>query len=193
MPWHCRAASSAGTPRISPTSRRCGRRWPSVDDRLVVARRVRRSYVAVTSSRVARLATRDRTPHAAPIRRRRLRRGARHTVEPRGRPLGRRSVPLGERARSNRRDRLRLRPAPPGLATEASRALVEWAFTTAGMHRVIGRTGARNAASARVLEKLGMRLEAHFVENEWVKGEWQSELVYAVLDREWPASSSDRR
>jgi RimJ/RimL family protein N-acetyltransferase len=36
-----------------------------------------------------------------------------------------------------------------------------------------------------VLEKLGMRLEAHFVENEWVKDEWQSELVYAVLDREW--------
>jgi RimJ/RimL family protein N-acetyltransferase len=53
------------------------------------------------------------------------------------------------------------------------------------MHRVIGRAEARNAASARVLEKLGMRLEAHFVENEWVKGEWQSELVYAVLEREW--------
>jgi RimJ/RimL family protein N-acetyltransferase len=30
-----------------------------------------------------------------------------------------------------------------------------------------------------------MRLEAHFVENEWVKGEWQSELVYSVLEREW--------
>ena len=47
------------------------------------------------------------------------------------------------------------------------------------MHRVIGRLEARNVASARVLEKLGMRLEAHFVENEWVKDEWQSELVYA--------------
>ena len=30
-----------------------------------------------------------------------------------------------------------------------------------------------------------MRREAHLVENEWVKGEWQSELVYAILDREW--------
>jgi RimJ/RimL family protein N-acetyltransferase len=80
-----------------------------------------------------------------------------------------------------------------GFATEASRALLEWAFTTAGMHRVIGRTEARNVASARVLEKLGMRLEAHFVENEWVKDEWQSEFVYSVLDREWSASSSDRR
>ncbi|HJQ74636.1 MAG TPA: GNAT family N-acetyltransferase [Gaiellaceae bacterium] len=72
-----------------------------------------------------------------------------------------------------------------GFATEAARAMVDWAFTSAGMHRVIGRTEARNAASARVLEKLGMRLEAHLVENEWVKGEWQSELVYAILDREW--------
>jgi RimJ/RimL family protein N-acetyltransferase len=72
-----------------------------------------------------------------------------------------------------------------GFATEAAAALVHWAFRDAGFHRVIGRTEARNAASARVLEKLGMRLEAHLVENEWVKGEWQSELVYAILDREW--------
>src|SRR5690348_15191588 len=74
-----------------------------------------------------------------------------------------------------------------GFATEAARALIGWAFGSAGLHRVYGRTEARNAASARVLEKLGRRLEAHFVENEWVKGEWQSELVYAILDREWTA------
>ena len=72
-----------------------------------------------------------------------------------------------------------------GFATEAARALVDRAFTAAGMHRVIGRTEARNVASSRVLEKLGMRLEAHFVENEWVKNEWQSEHVYAVLEHEW--------
>jgi RimJ/RimL family protein N-acetyltransferase len=72
-----------------------------------------------------------------------------------------------------------------GYATEAARALLPFAFETMGLHRLIGRTEARNAGSARVLEKLGMRLEAHLVENEWVKGEWQSELVYALLDREW--------
>jgi len=74
-----------------------------------------------------------------------------------------------------------------GFATEAARALVDWAFRTAGLHRVTGRLEARNIASSRVLEKLGFRLEAHFVENEWVKEEWQSELVYSILDREWPA------
>ena len=71
-----------------------------------------------------------------------------------------------------------------GYATEAARALVDWAFGV-GFHRVYGRLEARNTASARVLEKLGMRREALLVENEWVKGEWQSELVYAILDREW--------
>ena len=62
-----------------------------------------------------------------------------------------------------------------GYATEAARALVGFAFREFGFHRVIGRLEARNTASARVLERLGMRREAHLVENEWVKGEWQSE------------------
>jgi len=72
-----------------------------------------------------------------------------------------------------------------GYATESARAILAYAFEGVGLHRVVGRLEARNTASARVLEKLGMRREAHLVENEWVKGEWQSELVYAILDREW--------
>jgi len=74
-----------------------------------------------------------------------------------------------------------------GYATEAGHRMLGVAFDDLQMHRVIGRTEARNVASARVLEKLRMRREAHFVENEFVKGEWQSELVFAILDREWRA------
>jgi len=77
-----------------------------------------------------------------------------------------------------------------GYATEASRPLLAFAFETLGLHRVVGRLEPRNAGSARVLEKLGMRREAHLVENEWVKGEWQSELVYAILAREWRDGSA---
>ena len=77
-----------------------------------------------------------------------------------------------------------------GYATEATRPLLRVAFEGLGLHRVMGRLEARNAASARVLEKLGLRLEAHLVENEWVKDEWQSELVYAILDREWQERAS---
>jgi RimJ/RimL family protein N-acetyltransferase len=73
-----------------------------------------------------------------------------------------------------------------GYATEAGRAVLRVAFEDLRLHRVTGRLDARNVASARVLEKLGMRREALQVENELVKGEWQSELVYAILEREWP-------
>ncbi|MGH3004105.1 MAG: GNAT family N-acetyltransferase [Gaiellaceae bacterium] len=76
-----------------------------------------------------------------------------------------------------------------GYATEAARELLRVAFEQFEMHRAIGRCEARNTGSVRVLEKLGMRREAHLVENELVKGEWQSELVYALLDREWQARS----
>ena len=74
-----------------------------------------------------------------------------------------------------------------GYATEVAERLLGIGFEVLGLHRIIGRLEARNGASARVLEKLGMRREAHFVENEWVKDEWQSELVFAILDREWAA------
>jgi RimJ/RimL family protein N-acetyltransferase len=66
------------------------------------------------------------------------------------------------------------------------------AFDTYDLHRVHGRLEAGNVASARVLEKLGMRKEAHLIENEWVKGEWQSEAVYALLAREWRERSGNR-
>ena len=77
-----------------------------------------------------------------------------------------------------------------GYATEGGRAILSIAFDDLGLHRVIGRCEPRNEASARVLEKLGMRREAHFVENEFIKGEWQSEAVYAILDREWRERTS---
>ncbi len=56
-----------------------------------------------------------------------------------------------------------------------------------GLHRIAGRLDGRNAASAAVLRSLGMRQEAHLVENEWVKGEWTDEIVYAMLRTEWQA------
>ena len=76
-----------------------------------------------------------------------------------------------------------------GYATEAAREVLRIAFEDVRLHRVVGSLEARNTASARVLEKLGMRREAHLIENEWVKGEWQSELIYALLDREWRAAA----
>lgn len=72
-----------------------------------------------------------------------------------------------------------------GYASEAAREMLQLGFEHIGFHRIEGRCDARNDASARLMERLGMRREAHLVENEWFKGEWGSELVYAILDREW--------
>ena len=72
-----------------------------------------------------------------------------------------------------------------GYATEAVRALLDLAFGELGARRVTARVDARNTASRALLERLGLRLEAHLVENEWFKGELSDETDYAVLAREW--------
>ena len=79
-----------------------------------------------------------------------------------------------------------------GYATEAAREMLRLGFEQLGLHRIAGRLEARNSASAAVLERLGMRLEGHLRENEWVKGEWQSEMDYAILEREWRAQRTLR-
>jgi RimJ/RimL family protein N-acetyltransferase len=74
-----------------------------------------------------------------------------------------------------------------GYATEAAEAMLRLAFRELGLHRVFGRCDPRNTASAKVLERLGMRLEAHLRQNEIFKGEWGDELYYAILEDEWAA------
>ena len=74
-----------------------------------------------------------------------------------------------------------------GYATEAVREALRIGFEVVGFHRIVGRLDARNTASAAVLERLGMRREAHLRENEFVKGEWADGLIYAMLAAEWEA------
>ena len=76
-----------------------------------------------------------------------------------------------------------------GYATEAVRAVVGLAFGSLQARRVIARVDDRNAASSALLLRLGFRLEAHLIENEWFKGELTSELDYGLLAREWPTTA----
>ena len=69
-----------------------------------------------------------------------------------------------------------------GFATEAARGLLAYGFDVFHAHRIYGVADARNAASIRVMEKLGMRREALMRENTFVKGEWCDEVVYAILE-----------
>lgn len=74
-----------------------------------------------------------------------------------------------------------------GFATEAARAIVGFGFEELGTHRIFATCDAENVASARVMAKLGMRREGHFLRNEWVKGRWRDTYLYAILAEEWRA------
>lgn len=74
-----------------------------------------------------------------------------------------------------------------GLASEAATALLDFAFDTLQLHRVYGDCDPRNVPSARLMERVGMRREAHLRENWWLKGEWCDSIIYAVLEQDWRA------
>ncbi|MDQ6898416.1 MAG: GNAT family N-acetyltransferase [Candidatus Dormibacteraeota bacterium] len=78
-----------------------------------------------------------------------------------------------------------------GHASEAAHALLHLAFDQLGLHRVIARVDARNQASLRLADRLGMRPEAHLLSNEWFKGVWSDEIDFAVLEHEWAAQHTD--
>jgi RimJ/RimL family protein N-acetyltransferase len=68
-----------------------------------------------------------------------------------------------------------------GYATEAARAAAAVAFDQLGTHRLYARLDVENIGSARVCERLGMRREAHLIENDLDGDRWGSEYVYAAL------------
>jgi ribosomal-protein-alanine N-acetyltransferase len=72
-----------------------------------------------------------------------------------------------------------------GFATEGARALLRWAFAMLDLNRVQAEVDTRNAASARVLEKLGFLREGTLREDCIVDGEVSDSWVYGLLRREW--------
>jgi RimJ/RimL family protein N-acetyltransferase len=76
-----------------------------------------------------------------------------------------------------------------GYMTEAARAVLGLAFEQIGLHRVRAELDPRNVTSVALCRRLGMREEAHFVEDLWFKGEWGDTGIYAILAREWTASA----
>jgi len=72
-----------------------------------------------------------------------------------------------------------------GYAFEAVRGWLGYLFDDLDMHRVVADCDTENTASYRLLERLGFRREAHYVENFSVNGEYKSEYHYGLLQREW--------
>lgn len=75
-----------------------------------------------------------------------------------------------------------------GYATEAVTLMLGLGFGQLGLHRIIARIDERNEPSARLARRVGMRQEARLVENELFRGEWCTEVDFAMLAAEWHAA-----
>jgi len=72
-----------------------------------------------------------------------------------------------------------------GLATEAVSAAMGYAFSTMGLHRMFSAVDTRNERSWKLMERIGMRREAHFVHANLDGEDWTDDYIYAMLEHEW--------
>ncbi|MDK7743066.1 GNAT family N-acetyltransferase [Helcobacillus massiliensis] len=74
-----------------------------------------------------------------------------------------------------------------GYATESVGALITACFAHLGVRRVSGSCFAANEPSARLMKRLGMRLEEHSRKTALHRsGEWMDTMMFGVLADDWP-------
>ena len=83
--------------------------------------------------------------------------------------------------------RLRRSAWGKGYATEASRALVDKGFSELGARRIFAETMTVNAASRRVMEKVGLKFVRVFHDSwpETIDGAEEGDVEYALTRSEW--------
>lgn len=72
-----------------------------------------------------------------------------------------------------------------GLATEAAKRVVKFAFEELGANRVEARFLYGNERSLNVMKKIGMKFEGYIRESLFVKGKYKSVGVSSILKREY--------
>jgi len=108
-----------------------------------------------------------------------------------GRVIG--EVALNQREDDRRNNRVELAYSlsrqhwGKGLATEAARAVMDWAFRTYDFNRMYAWSDPRNIGSWRVLEKLGMKREGLLRSHLYWNGEYRDQLYFGLLRAEWEA------
>jgi|SRR5699024_2771247 len=79
-----------------------------------------------------------------------------------------------------------------GYATEAVIALIYYLFEDVNVHRIQANLDARNKASEKLSERVGMRKEAHFIQDFWNKDEWTDSIVFGMLKSDFNKLNSER-
>jgi RimJ/RimL family protein N-acetyltransferase len=72
-----------------------------------------------------------------------------------------------------------------GYATEAAAALLRFGFETLNFNKIIAHCFARNPASGRVLEKIGMRREGFFRQHSRKRDRYEDIVAYGILREEF--------
>lgn len=81
-----------------------------------------------------------------------------------------------------------------GYATEAVEGLLRHSFEELRVHRVVASCFVANDASWRLMERLGMRREAHTRRDALHRsGQWLDSFGYALLADEWPPAPQPAR
>jgi RimJ/RimL family protein N-acetyltransferase len=80
-----------------------------------------------------------------------------------------------------------------GYAIESMRALIDHLFGDLHKHRIEASVDPQNERSIALLDRLGFRKEAHFIENFRMDGEWRDDCRYALLQSEWQKRRNEAR
>jgi len=72
-----------------------------------------------------------------------------------------------------------------GFATEAVKRVIDYLFNDLKKHRIITSIDPDNINSIRLVERIGFRKEAHFIESLYLNGKWVDDLVYALIEKDW--------
>lgn len=70
-----------------------------------------------------------------------------------------------------------------GYTTEASKAVIDFAFQSLGLHKISAGCNAKNTASENIMKKLGMVKEAHFKSHVLHNGLFCDRLVYSLFKK----------
>lgn len=72
-----------------------------------------------------------------------------------------------------------------GLATEATKAVIEYGFSKINLHKVQICTKTINIPSQKVIEKCGFHYEGTLRDYFYMNGEYVGRLYYSILDKEY--------
>jgi RimJ/RimL family protein N-acetyltransferase len=72
-----------------------------------------------------------------------------------------------------------------GYGQEATRSAIDYLFREMKKHRIMASVDPGNIPSIALLERVGMRKEGHFKKSIFIDGQWEDDVIYAILEEEF--------